>query len=203
MDRSDEARTIHTACLEVKYRYYEMCPLSVLDVCIRSIPSWPSLEAQECLIDTVYPRQLSTTHPYRPPMAYRKCFLKRLNQILEQDIGLDDDVGVCDSIAEAIIETYHATSGVDNRAEQNDNIAYLCYHLPYGRARSDAVNESPTAAPLVPLRTERSYNEVGMTVWGAGLFLAELCLCTDLLAGIITKALYMNVTLNILYLCFL
>lgn len=166
-----ELTALVNSVASLRDRYLEMCPLSVLEDTLQQVPNWPSWETQEFITQVVFN---TDNLKYCPPIQYRKRILKRLNELIEQN-GEE----VSDSFAEALVCSYHSVESdmggaQQQQEEEGENIAFLSYRVP----AVDGVEHR------VYLRTERSYNEVGMTVWGAGLFLAELCLSTPFLKGL-------------------
>jgi hypothetical protein len=160
-------------CVQIRWRYLEMCSLSVLEELIKGLPGWPSYGAQNGLVAAVFQwcelREQTDATFRRPPLQYTRSFVKKLNKMIEQD-----NAEMSDSLGEIIVSLYQG--GV---VEEDENIAYLSYHVPSGD------NARVGEAATVSIRTERSFNEVGMTVWGAGIFLAELCLYSNILSGLV------------------
>lgn len=149
---------------------------------------WPSEAAQLQVHDI-----LSQTDDYPLSVRYARSLLKALQADVEACV--DDDVIVEDSLMERVVQAY-STPILD--ATDNEDEAYFLYTVPCipietetftedivvdiekGNEEVEAANTYPDADTdtlnVVPFRVQRIHNEVGLRVWEAGLFLAELCL---------------------------
>jgi predicted nicotinamide N-methyase len=131
--------------------------------------NWPEPEAQEAL-DQI----LSYCDRFHLSPKYAKALLKAI----QVDVEKSNAATIEDCMMERILEAYCAP--VTNEEEGDE--AYFSYVVPSSALTTAAApapaTDTEPAVPLnfVPLRVMRAHNQVGLRVWEAGLFLAELCL---------------------------
>lgn len=138
--------------------------------------NWPEPEAQES-----FSKILTYCDRFHLSPKYYKSLLKAIQVDVEKNNAATiDDFTVEDCLMERILDAYCAP--VTN--EEDGDEAYFSYVVP-SPASTNAAASAPAsttdaepAVPLhlVPLRVVRAHNQVGLRVWEAGLFLAELCL---------------------------
>ena len=187
------------------HRYHEMCPTKELRNCLHEIPEWPSTTAQDAILrDVVHASGYDVR--YNPPVKYKKAFLRLLAKELEQLALVDDTVELSDWLAEEIsatmsipiqpiLDTSNQSDITDDNSDgdivqrsllvDDENTAYVSYHVP-------------TTNNFVYFRTEKSFNEVGMAIWEAGLLLAELCIAHS--ASLLTGNIRIYIVVHITYL---
>ena len=133
----------------------QMAPLNVVFDRIHSIPGWPTIETQDCVIQEI--DRLTSKFP--PSTKYMRSFVRKLSREVRDRIELTAGVG--DILAEYIIKSHCSRRTVEDDIDDNVE-SFHTLPLPNGG--------------FVPLRVLRCHNQVGMKVWEAGLFLAELCI---------------------------
>lgn len=132
----------------VRSLFLQMAPLKVVVQSLNSIENWPSIELQDELVSLV----LSQIKIFPQSKKYVHGFVKLLTRYFDET-----SCAVSDLLAEFIINNCVPI----NIDEENDE-CFHCLPLP---------NDS-----LLPLRVSRIHNQVGMKIWDAGLFLAEICI---------------------------
>lgn len=133
----------------------QLAPAAVVIAEIRKIPDWPNIAAQEHVASL-----LLTSHQAKYP-APDKCW-KYLFKCIEKDIlsfyNTDaQDAGVdifSDSLMELIVES-------QTLMLNESDVGYMSFC-------------SVNSDIIIATRVVRSHNQVGMTVWGAGMYLGEL-----------------------------
>ncbi len=123
---------------------------------------WPTPGAQEAL-------NIILCHSDRFPLSTR--YVRSLLKCIEN---------TCETLEDCLMERVLSSVCMASDGGDEDDEAYFSYYLPVSiQLTSPAFSskhEDPQKYEMVPLRVQRTHNQVGLRVWEAGLFLAEVCL---------------------------
>lgn len=147
-----------------------------LDVVFSALPSPFDEDSQRVFYSTAV-EPFKDTFP--PPLKYLKMFFNRLMKMLEKN-----DLCVIDELAEMAVQTSIKDFSV---LDQGEGEGYIVFRVKSNASKivppnnhdvmGDGASKIQQGKALTPIVIKRhnSHNQVGMKLWKAGLFMAEVC----------------------------